>query len=122
MNTLRVDVAIIGAGTAGLSARRMAAGLGASVVLLEGGPDGTTCARVGCMPSKLLIAAADAAHRVAQAGTFGIRVPDGVRVDGRAVLERVRLERDRFVGSVLESLEAIPAEQRLRGHARFAGP
>src|SRR5262245_504877 len=122
MKTITVDVAIIGAGTAGLSARREAANLGASVVLIEGGPYGTTCARVGCMPSKLLIAAADAAHQVAHAGRFGIRVPDGVRIDGRAVLERVRSERDRFVGFVLDSVEKIPAAQRLRGHARFIEP
>lgn len=122
MDTRTVDVAIIGAGTAGLATRREAAKLGATVVLIEGGSYGTTCARVGCMPSKLLIAAADAAHHVAVAGRFGIRVPQGVRVDGRAVLERVRHERDRFVGFVLESVEAIPAEQRLRGRARFTGP
>jgi dihydrolipoamide dehydrogenase len=74
------------------------------------------------MPSKLLIAAAEAAHHVAHAGGFGIRVPDGVRVDGPAVLERLRRERDRFVGFVLESVAAIPDPQRVRGHARFAGP
>ena len=74
------------------------------------------------MPSKLLIAAADAAHHVRTAGTFGIRVPDGVSVDGPAVLERVRRERDRFVGFVLASVEAVPPAQRLRGHARFVGP
>jgi dihydrolipoamide dehydrogenase len=68
------------------------------------------------MPSKLLVAAAEASHQVAAAGRFGIRVPDGVRVDGRAVLERVRRERDRFVGVVIETVEAIPAAQRLRGH------
>jgi dihydrolipoamide dehydrogenase len=122
MKTHHVDVAVIGAGTAGLSARREAAKLGASVVLIEGGPYGTTCARVGCMPSKLLIAAAEAAQHVAGAGRFGIRVPDGVQVDGPAVLARVRRERDRFVGFVLDSVAAIPAEQRLRGHARFVAP
>jgi dihydrolipoamide dehydrogenase len=92
------------------------------VVIIESGPYGTTCARVGCMPSKLLIAAADAAHEVAHAGTFGIRVPAGVRVDGAAVLERVRRERDRFVGFVLEDVEALPAAERLRGRARFLAP
>jgi dihydrolipoamide dehydrogenase len=122
METRRVDVAIIGAGTAGLTARREAAMLGASTLLIEGGPYGTTCARVGCMPSKLLIAAADAAHQVAHADRFGIRVPPGTRVDGRAVLERVRRERDRFVGFVLDGVEALSPEQRLRGYARFAGP
>ena len=122
MDTRRVDVAVIGAGTAGLAARREAAKLGASVLLIEGGSYGTTCARVGCMPSKLLIAAADAAHHVADAGRFGIRVPAGVRVDGPAVLDRLRRERDRFVGFVLESVEAIPLAERQRGMARFLGP
>jgi len=122
MPTLTVDVAVIGAGSAGLTARRQAAKLGASVVLIEHGPNGTTCARVGCMPSKLLIAAADAAWHVAEAGHFGVRVPAGVRIDGPAELERVRAERDRFVSFVLDSLETIPAEQRLAGRARFVGP
>ena len=58
----KVDVAVIGAGTAGLAAYRAAKAAGASAVIIEGGPYGTTCARVGCMPSKLLIAAAEAAH------------------------------------------------------------
>src|SRR4030095_10991219 len=98
MKTIAVDVAIIGAGTAGLTARREAAKRDASVVLMEGGPYGTTCARVGCMPSKLLIAAADAAHQVAHAGRFGIRVPDGVRIDGRALLQGVRRERGGLPG------------------------
>src|SRR5262249_51789042 len=105
-----------------LTARRQAAKLGASVVLIEHGPNGTTCARVGCMPSKLLIAAADAAWHVAEAGHFGVRVPAGVRIDGPAVLERVRAERDRFVSFVRDGLETIPAEQRLAGRARFVGP
>ena len=122
MHTQTVDVAVIGAGSAGLAARRQAAQLGADVVLIEGGPNGTTCARVGCMPSKLLIAAADAAWHVADAGHFGVRVPAGVRIDGRAVLERVRSERDRFVAFVLDSIETIPSGQRLAGHARFVGP
>jgi len=121
METRKVDVAIIGAGSAGLAARRAAVERGASVVLIEDGPYGTTCARVGCMPSKLLIAAADVAHEVAGAGRFGIRV-DGVRVDGAAVLARVRAERDRFVGFVVDSVEALPAGERLRGRARFLAP
>jgi dihydrolipoamide dehydrogenase len=122
MQTRNVDVAVIGSGTAGLNARHQAEKAGRSAVLIESGPYGTMCARVGCMPSKLLIAAADAAHEVARAGRFGIRVPAGVRVDGPAVLDRVRRERDRFVGFVVRDTEAIPAAQRLRGRARFVGP
>jgi len=116
-----VDVAVIGAGTAGLNARREALRADARVVLVDSGPLGTTCARVGCMPSKLLIHAAHVAHEVRGAGRFGVTVPSP-EVDGRAVLERVRRERDRFVGSVLEELQRIPPDEMLTGHARFVGP
>ncbi len=112
------DVAIIGAGTAGISAYRAAVKAGADAVLIERGPGGTTCARVGCMPSKLLIAAAEAAHAARQADLFGVRVGD-VRIDGPAIMHRVRAERDRFVGAVFESVDEIPAEHRIAGEARF---
>jgi len=118
MSDRHVDVAVIGAGTAGLGAYRQARNYAEKVVLIEGGAYGTTCARVGCMPSKLLIAAADAAHHARHTETFGVHV-DAVRVDGRAVLQRVRTERDRFVGSVLKSVDEIPAEDRIEGTARF---
>jgi dihydrolipoamide dehydrogenase len=115
-----VDVAIIGAGTAGLAAYREVRKHTERIVLIEGGPYGTTCARVGCMPSKLLIAAADAAHAVAEAPVFGIH-GGPPRIDGQAVMARVRAERDRFVGFVVESVESFPEEHRLKGHARFTG-
>ena len=118
MQQRSVDVAVIGAGSAGLAAYRAARKWTGSVVLIEGGPYGTTCARVGCMPSKLLIAAAEAAHAVTEAPAFGVRAGE-LQVDGAAVMERVRSERDRFVGFVVESVENIPAEHRLRGMVRF---
>lgn len=118
-NTIQVDVAIIGAGTAGLVARREALSQGAErVVMIEGGPLGTTCARVGCMPSKLLIAAADAAHGARVAGQFGVHAND-LRIDGEAVMRRVQSERDRFAGFVVDATEALPEGQLLRGWARF---
>ena len=121
MHTIEVDVAVIGAGTAGLAAYRAAIAQGKRTVLIEGGQYGTTCARVGCMPSKLLIAAAEAAHMLQAAPAFGVH-PGQVRIDGRAVMARVRRERDRFVGFVLDSVERIPEADKLRGHARFTGP
>lgn len=118
MKTLHMDVAIIGAGTAGMSAYRATRVHTDKVLLIESGPYGTTCARVGCMPSKLLIAAADAAHAIAQAGHFGVHGGE-LYVDGAAVMARVRSERDRFVGFVVDDVEAWPVEHRLRGNARF---
>ncbi|HEV2610784.1 MAG TPA: dihydrolipoyl dehydrogenase [Noviherbaspirillum sp.] len=118
MKSINVDVAVIGAGSAGMTAFRAAQSHGKHVVLIEGGPYGTTCARVGCMPSKLLIAAAEAAHAVAEAPGFGVH-PGPVRVDGKAVMAWVQSERDRFVGFVVDNVHRIPDEHRLHGYARF---
>ncbi|KZE35122.1 dihydrolipoyl dehydrogenase [Crenobacter luteus] len=119
MRKLNVDVAVIGAGTAGLAAYRAVKAHGQSAVIIEGGAYGTTCARVGCMPSKLLIAAADAAFDARHTAPFGVYVDGEVRVDGVAVMARVRRERDRFVGFVVNGVDAIPADDKLVGHARF---
>ena len=115
---IETDVAIIGAGTAGMSAYRAALQHTPRVLLIESGVYGTTCARVGCMPSKLLIAAAEAAHAIAGAARFGVSA-GSVAVDGRAVMARVRSERDRFVGFVVDAVQRWPADHRLLGQARF---
>ncbi|UOM36064.1 dihydrolipoyl dehydrogenase [Acuticoccus sp. I52.16.1] len=114
----RVDVAVIGAGTAGLAAIREARRVSANVLLIDSGPLGTTCARVGCMPSKLLIAAANAAAAVREAYTFGIEC-EGLSVDGAEVMRRVRLLRDRFVAAVVRHVDSLPPDMRLTGTARF---
>src|SRR5690606_38111903 len=118
MKVVKVDVAVIGAGTAGVTARNAAIKAGAKTVLIEQGPHGTTCARVGCMPSKLIIAAAEAAHGARQARSFGVQV-DNVRVNDQDVMRRVREERDRFVSFVLRDVEAMPEGDKLDGKARF---
>ena len=114
----KVDVAVIGAGSAGLPAYRAARMHTENVVLIEGGVYGTTCARVGCMPSKLLIAAAEAAHSIETASKFGV-YSSKPTINGHDVMKRVRSERDRFVGFVLESVENIDQNHHFRGHAQF---
>lgn len=121
MEKREVDVAIIGVGTAGMVAYQRVRKVTDKVVLIEANRYGTTCARVGCMPSKLLIAAADNAHHMATGPLFGISA-GGINIDGKAVMKRVRQERDRFVGSVVESVDKFPDHHRMFGHARFAGP
>src|SRR5690606_4187720 len=90
-------------------------------LLVEGEQFGTTCARVGCMPSKLLIAAADAAEAVERAKVFGIEAAN-VRIDGAAVFDRVRRERDRFVAGAVADTERLVDEPRVLGRARFVAP
>lgn len=118
MQQRKTEVAIIGGGTAGMVAYRQARRYTDQVVLIEAEQFGTTCARVGCMPSKLLIAAAEVAHSANHAQRFGIHAGP-VKVDGKAVMQRVRRHRDRFVGGVLESIGKIPQQDRIMGRARF---
>ncbi|CAI2002511.1 dihydrolipoyl dehydrogenase [Serratia proteamaculans] len=119
MKQLNVDVAVIGGGTAGLGAYRAAKLSTPNVVMIEGGAYGTTCARVGCMPSKLLIAAAEAVHQIERAPGFGVYPSGKTTVNGREVMERVKRERDRFVGFVREGVDQIPAADKISGYARF---
>lgn len=119
MKTINVDVAVIGGGTAGLGAYRAAKAYTDSVVMIEGGPFGTTCARVGCMPSKLLIAAAESVHQIAKAPGFGVHPQGETLINGAEVMQRVKSERDRFVGFVVEDVDLIPAEHKLLGYAKF---
>ena len=118
MHTYDVDVAIIGAGTAGMAAYREARKHTDRVALIDGGELGTTCARVGCMPSKLLIAAADAAHHARHTDQFGVHTTEP-EIDGRAVMARVRSERDRFVGFVLDAVNGFDPTHLIREHAKF---
>ncbi|MGX5660366.1 dihydrolipoyl dehydrogenase [Castellaniella ginsengisoli] len=113
------DVAIVGAGSAGLPAYREVVKAGLKPLLIEGGPHGTMCARVGCMPSKLLIAAAQSVADMRHADGFGIRLDRPPRVDGEAVMDRVRRERDRFVGFVVDDVKAMPPEHRLDAPVEF---
>lgn len=118
MEKRHVDVAIIGAGTAGMGAYRTAREHTDNVLLIEGGDYGTICARVGCMPSKLLIAAAEAAHSAQHTRPFGVSV-ENVQIDGKAVMARVQRERDRFVGFVLEAVEEFDDAHKIKGYATF---
>lgn len=116
-----LDVVIIGAGTAGLTALREVRKRSERFVIINDGPYGTTCARNGCMPSKLLIEAANAFHRRLAFDEFGIRGAAALTADIPAVLRRVRALRDRFVGHTLQATEGLGARS-IAGRARLLGP
>lgn len=120
MKQIQADVVVIGGGTAGMGAFRNARLHTDNVYLIESHVFGTTCARVGCMPSKLLIAAAEARHHALHTDPFGIHLDkSSIVVNGEEVMRRVKSERDRFVGFVVEDVEAWPADKRIIGEAKF---
>ena len=115
------DVAIIGAGTAGLSALAEVRKRTDNFVLINDGPYGTTCARVGCMPSKALIEAARSYHRRMVFEEFGIRGGELLTADIPAVLARVRRLRDEFVRGTLKVTDEL-GDRNIAGRARFVAP
>jgi dihydrolipoamide dehydrogenase len=115
-----VDVAIIGAGTAGLNAMSQVKKAGKSFILINGGHWGTTCARVGCMPSKAFIQVAEDYHRREIFDRHGIEGDDQISLDIPEGMEHVRDMRDIFVDRVLgSSTDNMPDELKIEGYARF---
>jgi len=117
-----VKVAIIGAGTAGLNALSQVRKVTDSFVLINGGELGTTCARVGCMPSKALIQVAEDFHRRHVYERHGTRGAEALAADLPEALEYVRDLRDHFVDRVLSSSTDEMGEELVEGYARFLEP
>ena len=117
---LRADLAVIGAGSGGLSVAAGAAQLGLKVVLFEKGEMGGDCLNWGCVPSKALIAAAAAVAAARAAERLGVHARP--EVDFAAVMAHVRRaiatiaphdSQDRFEGLGVTVV---------REAARFTGP
>ena len=115
------DLAVIGAGAAGLSVAAGAAQLGASVALIERGVMGGDCLNTGCVPSKALLAASHAARAIRDAARFGV-----IACQPAIDWDRVRTH----VQGVIAEIAPVDSEARfrglgatvLRGEARFTGP
>ncbi|TCK18355.1 dihydrolipoamide dehydrogenase [Thiogranum longum] len=117
-----VEVAIIGAGSAGLYALGQVRRKTDRYVLIDGGELGTTCARVGCMPSKALIQIAEDFHRRTIFPREGIEGGDTLSVEGPDVLEHVQDLRDIFVDKVLSSSTDDMGEKFIPEYAQFIEP
>ncbi len=118
-----VDVAIIGSGTAGLNAMAQVQQAGKTFVLINGGEPGTTCARVGCMPSKALIQVAEDYHRRTHLGKYGIDGHAEMTLDIPEAMAHVQDIRDTFVDRVLgSSTDDLPEDLFIQDNARFLEP
>ena len=114
-----VDVAIIGAGSAGLFALSQVRRQTDNYVLINGGELGTTCARVGCMPSKVLIQVADDFHRRKIFDREGIEGADSLVVNVEEALEHVQDLRDVFVDKTLGVTDEMDEQHLVDGYATF---
>ncbi|MEX0868364.1 MAG: FAD-dependent oxidoreductase, partial [Nitriliruptoraceae bacterium] len=102
----RYDLAVLGGGTAGLTAAVAAARQGARTVLIERARTGGDCLWTGCVPSKALLAAAERAHHARTSHALGVHV-DGARVDFPDVM--------RHVAGSIATIAPHDAPERLRG-------
>ncbi|WP_337954846.1 FAD-dependent oxidoreductase [Sedimenticola selenatireducens] len=123
MEERNVDVAIIGSGSAGLYALGQVKASGKSFVLINGGEQGTTCARVGCMPSKALIQIAEDFHRCGVLGRYGVEGHKDLTLDGEEAMGHVQDLRDTFVDRVVSNSTANMSDELfIEGYARFLEP
>jgi dihydrolipoamide dehydrogenase len=119
MEKKKYDVVIIGAGTAGLTARKIVANSTQNYVVIDDGILGTTCARVGCMPSKVLIQVANDFNRRHSLSEEGIDGGEKLVIDHKRVMKHVRKLRDRFVRGVIGGMESWQETHLVRKRAKF---
>jgi pyruvate/2-oxoglutarate dehydrogenase complex dihydrolipoamide dehydrogenase (E3) component len=116
------DAIIIGTGQAGPALAHRLTRAGWRVAIIERQRFGGTCVNTGCIPTKTLVASAQAAHVARRAADFGVVLDSPVRVD----MKRVKARKDAVVRRSNEGVEGwlrgMPNCTVYTGHARFAGP
>jgi pyruvate/2-oxoglutarate dehydrogenase complex dihydrolipoamide dehydrogenase (E3) component len=103
---IQADIAILGAGSGGLSVAAGAAQLGLKVVLFEKGEMGGDCLNYGCVPSKALIAAASAAHAARSGAALGVTAGP-VEVDFARVMAHVH--------ETIRTIAPVDSQERFEG-------
>jgi len=114
------DLFVIGAGSGGVRAARMAAQRGARVAIAEAAALGGTCVNVGCIPKKLYSYAAHYAADFADAAGYGWSV-DAARFDWETLKARRAREIARLNG-IYDGLLRTAGATLLHGRARLVAP
>jgi len=117
--TKHYDVAILGSGNAGLAAAGIAKVAGKSVAVIESRDVGGTCAIRGCVPKKVLVAAAQSLDQIARASEHHIDV-GAPKLDWGKLIAREQGFVDGVPDEFAGSLEGRGIDI-LRGRARFTG-
>ncbi|NHC04973.1 dihydrolipoyl dehydrogenase [Acinetobacter sp. 187] len=111
------DIIIIGAGTAGISAYKQAIKKTKNILIINEGAWDTTCARVGCMPSKVLISTANRMHDIQHAENVSLITQ--ATIDTSKVMQHVRDLRDRFTRATLKDVKSWDPQHKISGRATF---
>src|SRR5689334_7619032 len=117
---INYDLLVIGAGSGGVRAARIASGLGAKVAIVEEHRIGGTCVVRGCVPKKLLVYGAHFAEDLEDARRFGWQLA-GAQFDWPTLRDNVLAEVSRLSGLYQQALENHKVEI-LHGHAVVTGP
>lgn len=114
------DLFVIGAGSGGVRASRIASGFGARVAVAEEYRVGGTCVIRGCVPKKLMVYASHFAEDFESARGFGWSVGE-TSFDWKTLIERKDAEIDRLNGLYIKNLEAAGVEI-INGRATVESP
>ncbi len=117
MSSHDFDLLVIGAGSGGVRASRIAAGHGARVAVAEEYRVGGTCVIRGCVPKKLLVYGSHFAEDLEDARRFGWQI-EGKRFDWAVLRDNVAAEVDRLNGLYQNTLDNNQVTTLL-GHARI---
>ena len=115
------DFLILGGGSAGFNAARVAVSLGLRTAIVDGARDlGGLCILRGCMPSKTLLYMADILHLAQKGTTFGLKIPSA-SADMKAIHARKKKIISEFAAYREQAL-ASGQFDLIRAHARFLDP
>src|SRR6266540_431955 len=99
------DFLILGGGSAGFNAARVATALGLKTVVVDGARElGGLCILRGCMPSKTLLYMAEVLHLAQKGETFGLKIPSA-RADMKAIQARKKKIIGEFADYRVQALE-----------------
>ncbi|RYF33950.1 MAG: glutathione-disulfide reductase [Comamonadaceae bacterium] len=118
MRTYDFDLFVIGGGSGGVRAARMAAQRGATVALAEAAELGGTCVNVGCIPKKLYSYAASYAEAFEEAGGYGWRLAEAPQLDW-SLLKAQRAREIKRLNAVYGSLLSSAKVRLLNGWAQL---
>jgi glutathione reductase (NADPH) len=117
----RFDLFVIGAGSGGVRASRLAAGTGAKVAIAEEIRVGGTCVLRGCVPKKLLVIGSHYADNFEDARAYGWNIPEQPTLDWPKLIKAKNAELDRLHGIYLNVLNKAGVTV-LNGRATVESP